>query len=431
MTSVGMHPSLALAAAATTTATIDRELHDKTKGPIDALDKRWRHDMGTCCDSADTLIHDDPQNRLNLYGLKREKHDNYSHRSWTRCTARSIVAQDKRHHHAMTFADTVQNDQPPASYVSPLDVLMSVASHHDNAKDHDCSIHDQPLHAIDHKRKKSSMIRRPSIASIGLAYLHAVASVPSVIDDHAFNRRDDDECRFLSTRAYVSQDVLHEAFQTLEKTLCRQWHRGLRMIPVGTFARGGLFLSVLDVLAVVPSSQSSCSSSSSSASSCNDDDDDVNMTALMRILRTFHDIKHGQYYMEHRRDQDAPDDDDDVSAPQRLVVPIQFDTTPLLLLDLKIFRAGAHASIAQLYFTGPERFVQRVLRAALGPWWQPLINTIYEKKEDDASRENTSVSRVFNVMKATFGDDAMRTLHHEQDVFHLFQVPYVAPRNRI
>ncbi|OQR81970.1 hypothetical protein THRCLA_11247 [Thraustotheca clavata] len=130
-----------------------------------------------------------------------------------------------------------------------------------------------------------------------------------------------------SQRMYVPLESMSFAFKQLEANL-RGFDSSVMLYPMGTFARGGCFLSVLDVL-LLPTKKLTTI--------------DQVTTALLQV--------------------NILEDKVRSVTPHRLIAPIRFKHI-LLLLDLK-FYAPPKAFAAMIYFTGPESYVQFAFRNVL------------------------------------------------------------------
>ncbi|ETW00760.1 hypothetical protein H310_07301 [Aphanomyces invadans] len=172
-------------------------------------------------------------------------------------------------------------------------------------------------------------------------------------------------------RHVASAEELHVALRGLQAKL------KCPVIPMGTFRRGGMFVSVLDVLAVTPASVSSI----------------VDLLTRVKVLEC--DTHH--------------------ATATRLIAPIRFKTHRLLL-DLKVYTQPT-ASFAMLYFTGPASYVASTLLASMA-------------KVDDSTP--VTFDDWYTWLLSKYGADLLLAqVHDEASACRVLQIPYLAPRDRL
>ncbi|OQR90626.1 hypothetical protein ACHHYP_05378 [Achlya hypogyna] len=182
----------------------------------------------------------------------------------------------------------------------------------------------------------------------------------------------------LAQRMYLPQESLSFAFKQLEANL-RGCDPHVMMYPMGTFARGGLYGSVLDVLLLPTPALASI---------------DAVVAALERA-----------HVLEPRTDRSA--------APHRLIAPIRFKHV-VLLLDLKLYPPPM-AFAAMVYFTGPEVHAQQAFRSVL-----------------PACLEDTRFETLYEKLRDMHGTEALDAIADEQDMCVLLGLSvYQHPRHRL
>ncbi|KAF0686596.1 Aste57867_21601 [Aphanomyces stellatus] len=168
----------------------------------------------------------------------------------------------------------------------------------------------------------------------------------------------------LHARAVVSCDDMQLALRSLQS------HLKCPVFAMGTLRRGGIFVSVLDVLAI--------------------------SSATMWDLVTL--LQHAKVL-----ESDAMD-----VTSTRLVAPIRFKGHRLLL-DLKVYTQPM-ASFAMLYFTGPRTYVASVVLPPAAASWT------FDAWADWLTRR--------------FGA-ALQHVTDEASACHVLQIPHKAPKNRL
>ncbi|CAK4076119.1 unnamed protein product [Aphanomyces euteiches] len=167
----------------------------------------------------------------------------------------------------------------------------------------------------------------------------------------------------LHARHVVSAVEMQQALRGLQSQL------KCPVFSMGTFRRGGIFLSVLDVLAVTPSSM-------------------ADLVALLRRAKVLEsDVMH--------------------VTNSRVIAPIRFNSYRLVL-DLKAY-AQPQASFAMLYFTGPASYVATLLQEpsmSFDAWYDSIVTR--------------------------FGVDQLReNVTDEASACRVLKWPYQAPKDRL
>ncbi|EQC42430.1 hypothetical protein SDRG_00165 [Saprolegnia diclina VS20] len=201
---------------------------------------------------------------------------------------------------------------------------------------------------------------------------HYMTLVPR---DASNRRRDTDD---LPQRMYLPQESLSFAFKQLEANL-RVADPQVTMYPMGTFARGGLYGSVLDVLLLPTPARPS-------------------IHDVVAALEVAHVLEPGAVRS--------------VSA-HRLLAPIRFKHIRLLL-DLKMYPPPM-AYAAMIYFTGPQVFGQHAFRSVL-----------------PACGDDTRFETVYETLRTMHGPTRLDQVLDEQDMLVLLgHTVYQPPLHRL
>ncbi|KDO29890.1 hypothetical protein SPRG_04957 [Saprolegnia parasitica CBS 223.65] len=192
--------------------------------------------------------------------------------------------------------------------------------------------------------------------------------------DASNRRRDTDD---LPQRMYLPQESLSFAFKQLEANL-RVTDPHVAMYPMGTFARGGLYGSVLDVLVLPTPARPS-------------------IHDVVAALEAAHVVEPGAVRS--------------VSA-HRLIAPIRFKHIRLLL-DLKMYPPPM-AYAAMIYFTGPQAFAQHAFCSVLA-----------------ACGDDTRFETVYETLQTMHGPARLAQVLDEQDMMVLLgHAVYQPPLHR-
>ncbi|RHY53790.1 hypothetical protein DYB30_003887 [Aphanomyces astaci] len=200
---------------------------------------------------------------------------------------------------------------------------------------------------------------------------HPCASLKALVP-HYMHQATDSRLQY---RHVVAANDMHLALRGLQAKL------KCPVIPMGAFRRGGVFLSVLDVLAIITSSVTSI----------------VSLLQQVKVLEC--DTVH--------------------VTSSRIVAPIRFKTHHMLV-DLKVYAQPA-ASFAMLYFTGPASYVASTLLAPM----------LMEEEGRVESREVTFDLWYTWLLRKHGADVLHTTVTDEASACRVLQIPYNPPKDRL
>ncbi|CAI5704354.1 hypothetical protein KXD40_001353 [Peronospora effusa] len=191
-------------------------------------------------------------------------------------------------------------------------------------------------------------------------------------------------------RPMISQQDAKTAFSAIHIHL-KKWNEKVQMFPCGSFSRGAAFISVLDVLVVIPIPEGNFTSAEIDEKLF----DDV-VTALMAA-------------------NVVPKGGIRQLTSTRGACIVLFKNSSILL-DLKVY-CPPRSWFALLYFTGPEDFVLAFFTALLKQSLREICDTSFE----------CIYSRVTEVM----GSKALLAIASEKDLFDFIGRDFLEPADRI
>lgn len=184
----------------------------------------------------------------------------------------------------------------------------------------------------------------------------------------------------------IPYHIWKRAFTGLMNTLQHE-NENLLIFPCGSFARGALYGSVMDVL----------------ISSLDLSLDETELHNIVLSIFNTHEIVFQTSWIKNEG-----------KNHHRYFARLKFRKVSFLL-DLKIY-TGKKAWLALTYFTGPYHYVVNL--------FQEFVNLHYHKEEDDSI--GLSLETLFEMYQKT--EDVH--LESEQDVFDLVHRPYISPLRR-
>ncbi|CAI5732964.1 unnamed protein product [Peronospora destructor] len=191
-------------------------------------------------------------------------------------------------------------------------------------------------------------------------------------------------------RPMISQQDAKTAFNAIHIHL-KKWNEKAQMFPCGSFSRGAAFISVLDILVVVPISEGNFTSA---------EIDEKLFEDVVTALIAANVIPKGGIRQL-------------TSTRGACIVPFKNIS---ILLDLKVY-CPPQSWFALLYFTGPEDFVLAFFTALLKRSLREICDTSFE----------CIYSRVTEII----GSKALLAIASEKDLFDFIGHEFLKPTDRI
>ncbi|KAI9923135.1 hypothetical protein PsorP6_002074 [Peronosclerospora sorghi] len=204
----------------------------------------------------------------------------------------------------------------------------------------------------------------------------------------AFSNSDNNSVSIMQ-RSMISQRDGKKAFNAIFIHL-EKWNKRVQVYPCGSFSRGAAFISVLDILVALPSSDKNS----------NVESDEKFFNVVVDALVAASVIQKGAIHQL-------------TSTRGACVVPFR---NSLILLDLKVY-SPPKSWFALLYFTGPEEFVINFYTSLLKRSLREIADTSFEF--------------IYSGVTKVIGHKRLRAIASEKDLFDLIDRDYLQPTERI
>ncbi|CAH0479785.1 unnamed protein product [Peronospora belbahrii] len=223
----------------------------------------------------------------------------------------------------------------------------------------------------------------PSIEQLhaGMDYLQCKASGTSSVNDEDFTAMQ---------RPMISQHDAKMAFNAIRIHL-EKWNENVQIFPCGSFSRGAAFVSVLDILVLVPIPE---------ANSATEDIDEKLFNDVVTALMAAKVIQKGSMRQL-------------TATRGACIVPFKNSS---ILLDLKVY-CPPRSWFALLYFTGPEDFVIT--------FFADLLKRSLREISD------TSFECIYSSIAEVIDTKALFAIASEKDLFDFIGRDYLPPTDRI
>jgi hypothetical protein len=196
-------------------------------------------------------------------------------------------------------------------------------------------------------------------------------------------------------RQVISQSEWKIAFKAIEIHL-RRFREDLHIFPCGSFSRGAVYGSVMDILVAFP------------------DQLDSQVVLLEEPEKNFEIILQ---VLVHAGIVSDPKQMTRMNINRGICV-IKYKHVQLFL-DLKVY-VPPKSWIALVYFTGPEEFVIHFFRFILKEKWRELLS----------SNSNTTLNQIYQKIVQVIGLEKLNQIENEVQVFELAQWDYISPFHR-
>ncbi|KAI9997145.1 hypothetical protein PInf_000581 [Phytophthora infestans] len=230
---------------------------------------------------------------------------------------------------------------------------------------------DKKLRAVTHGLQSIEQLR------VGMEYL---------------SRKDAEDSTAMVRRPMTSQQDGKTAFNAILIHLT-QWNEDVQVFPCGSFSRGAAFISVLDILVAVPTSERESPELKETA-------DTRAFEEVLAALTAANVIQEGGMRRLSR-------------TRGACIIPFKNSS---ILLDLKAY-CPPRSWLALLYFTGPEDYVLTFFANLL--------------KQSLRELPDTSFECIYASVVEALGQEALLEITSEKDLFDLVDREYVQPTDRV